>query len=282
MDRKYLAIIGVAAGVAIGFAITLFGSLNATEAQIKFSPAEEGTIESGLIPPSQTVGRTFTAGKHGKMFVEFNVKSAGPAKVSYWMKSPTGEMLLTTPKITSSNILKINEHQSYALIPMRGSPDYEDLSGSMISVNYARMQDLATDLDGSLALAERGGAEGDGEISFLEKQANVASKGAKALIVFNNNSGQFYGDLISALSDQQPIIPTFSISREDGLELKKLIDEKGVVATITDTGNQSNEFTLPYASFDINIYQKGVYEIWFHNDGPSNALVTVKYVFRQG
>jgi len=101
------------------------------------------------------------------------------------------------------------------------------------------------------------------------------------LIVFNNDPGLFYGDLNSMLSNVQPTIPTFSISREDGLHLKKLIDEKNIVATITDTGNKSDKFTLPYANYDMIVNEKGVYEIQFHNDGPATAMVNVKYIFRE-
>lgn len=280
MDRKYLVVIGVVVGVAIGFSMIFIGNPNPTEVQPKISAAEEGTIDSGIIPPTQTVGRTFTASKEGKLYVEFNIESVGPANVSYEVRSPTGKTLLTTPKITSSTILKTDD-QSYVLVPMMGSPEYEGLSGNIVFVNYARMSDIVTDLAGSLALAERGNEEGDAEISLLAKQSNVADKGAAALLVFNNKPGIFYGDLTSTLAEEQPTIPTFSISREDGLKLKKLAEEETIIATITDTNNQSSEFTLPYATFDITIDEKGVYELWFHNDGPSNAFINVNYIFRE-
>ena len=280
MNRKYLMAIGAALGVAIGLSITLIGSLNPTEAQIKFSPAETGIIESGLIIPAQTIDKAFTVSKQGKMFVEFDVRSDGPTNVTYEVKSPNGKTLLTTPTVTSSTVLKFDD-RSYILIPMIGSPEYDELSGNIAFVDYARTRDVVTDLDGSIALAERGGAEGEGEISFIEKQINVANKHAIALIVFNNRPSHFFGDLTAVPADQLPSIPTFSLSREDGLELKKFVDEKGVVATITDSGNQLNELTLPYASFDITIDEKGKYEFLFKNNGPSNASVNVKYVLRE-
>lgn len=280
MKRGYLAVMGVAAGVAIGLVITFFGSLNTHETMINVVPAEEGTIVSNTIHPKEKVSKTFDVNNLGKMFIEFDIKSDEGANVNYWMESPSGTTLLAAPKVSSSTVLKIHD-QNYTLVPIIGSPAYNDISGNLVFLNYGRMGDVSTDLNGSIALVERGGPVDDAQISFLEKQTNTARKGASALIVFNDRAGPFYGDLRSPFPDKQATIPAFSMSREDGLKLKNQLAEEILAGTITDIDKQPKEFWLPYGGFEINLNEKGTYQIWFQNEGPGNAEATVKYIFRE-
>jgi len=75
-------------------------------------------------------------------------------------------------------------------------------------------QEVASlDLTGKIALIERG------DITFAEKVENVASKGALAAVIFNNAAGNFVGTL-----GELSAIPAVSISREEGLVLKKQLD----------------------------------------------------------
>lgn len=69
-------------------------------------------------------------------------------------------------------------------------------------------------IKGNIVLVERG------KIPFAEKVKNVSQKGAKAVLIYNNEKGSFAGSL-----EEKIDIPAASISREDGLivkaELKK-------------------------------------------------------------
>lgn len=280
MQRGYLAIMGVTAGVAIGLVITFFGSLNTDETMINVVPAEQGILVSNTIHPKEKDSKTFDVNNPGKMFIEFDIKSDEGANVNYWMESPSGTTLLTAPKVSSSTVLKVRD-QNYTLVPIIGSPEYNDISGNLVFLNHGRMVDVSTDLNGSIALVERGSPVDDAQISFLEKQTNTARKGASALIVFNNRAGPFYGDLRSPFPDKQATIPAFSMSGEDGLKLKNQLTEEILAGTITDTDKQSEEFWLPYGGFEINLNEKGTHQIWFQNEGPGNAEVTVKYIFRE-
>jgi minor extracellular serine protease Vpr len=119
---------------------------------------------------------------------------------------------------------------------MNGSvPVPNGVSGDLVYVKYARPQDLdSIDLDGKIALAERGGESGE-LIFFSDKEANVASKGASGLIVHNLVGGIFIGNLIG---DHNPVgytpqIPVVSISKGDGEYLRdELQNGKDIEATI--------------------------------------------------
>jgi subtilisin family serine protease len=76
----------------------------------------------------------------------------------------------------------------------------------------------ALDLTGRIALIERG------DITFAEKVANVAGKGALAAVIYNNAAGNFLGTL-----GEPSTIPAVSISREEGLALKAQLDAGTVV-----------------------------------------------------
>jgi minor extracellular serine protease Vpr len=49
--------------------------------------------------------------------------------------------------------------------------------------------------------------------------------GAKAIVVYNNEPGIFFGELIHEFveDDYNPTIPALSLSREDGLLIKEML-----------------------------------------------------------
>jgi minor extracellular serine protease Vpr len=119
--------------------------------------------------------------------------------------------------------------------PMNGSPQVpEGVSGELVYVRYARATDVdGLDLRGKIALAERGGELGE-LVYFSEKEANVARRGALALIIFNNMAGPFVGTLIHPFNPPgyKPRIPVVSLSREAGLVLKEAAERGHVRATL--------------------------------------------------
>jgi minor extracellular serine protease Vpr len=120
-------------------------------------------------------------------------------------------------------------------IPMLGSVIKEGvIQGEIVFVKYAREKDVKDlDLKGKIALAERGGervmvngVESMERVYFSEKEKNVASRGAVALVVYNNEPGIFYGTLLHEDNDPdyRPSIPVIALSRDDGLRILDMIN----------------------------------------------------------
>ncbi len=157
----------------------------------------------------------------------------------------------------------------YEVVPMMdsGVSGETPLGGKLVYANFARQQDVENlDLNGAIVLAERGGPliEVDGKeqteiVYFSDKEYNVASKGAAALIVYNNIPSMFFGKLIHELaaSDYKPSIPVVSISREEGLAIKEIIErgtskaqlrvfyEPDIVASFSSRGPVSPFYLKP-------------------------------------
>ena len=92
---------------------------------------------------------------------------------------------------------------------------------------------------GSVVLIERG------EITFTEKVANATAAGAAAVIVYNNQTGPFFGQMAG-----ESRIPAASISREDGLALADLLGGGAVTVRLavearTETTQSQNVVARP-------------------------------------
>ena len=131
----------------------------------------------------------------------------------------------------------------YDVTPMMDSAlANEPIKGKLVYANFAREDDVADmDLKGAIVFAERGGElmQVDGKeqmeiVYFSDKEYNVARKGAAALIVYNNMPSIFYGKLKhdAAAPDYKPSIPVVSISREEGLRIKEIMDRGDVTAEL--------------------------------------------------
>ena len=123
--------------------------------------------------------------------------------------------------------LEVDETQ-FQVLPMLGTNIISDpISSEIIFVEYSRENDFeGIDVKGKIALAERGGETLDEIVFFSDKEIFAAKNGAKGLIVYNNQPGIFFGELIHEYvsEDYHPTIPTVSMTREEGLELKKIIE----------------------------------------------------------
>src|SRR5262249_41113192 len=119
--------------------------------------------------------------------------------------------------------------------PMVGSP-VSKITGALVYAGLGKPGDVANlDLTGKIALISRG------EITFKEKLANALSKGAIAMVVYNNAPGVMQG----ALTDDgtQAPIPAVMIEQTLGEEAKNALDHGG-----TATVDFSIDAT-DYASF---------------------------------
>jgi minor extracellular serine protease Vpr len=174
---------------------------------------------------------------------------------------------LATNVSTMITTLRVGDYK-FEGMPMLGSAITEGtIKGELVFVNYARERDVSSmDLTGKIAIAERGGErivmngiESMERVYFSEKERNVASKGAIALIVYNNEPGIFYGTLIHEDNDSEyeARIPVIALSRDDGLKLRDLIakgvidaelrseNSNGVVATFSSRGPASPFYIKP-------------------------------------
>jgi minor extracellular serine protease Vpr len=137
----------------------------------------------------------------------------------------------TYNNLTSSLVatLEVNEKQ-YTVIPMVGSSKLnEPVIAEIIFGGFGKEEDLKKiNVTNSILLVERGSDVKGELLYFSTKEKNAADAGAKALIVYNNESGIFLGELIHEFvkSDYKPQIPVVSIDRKDGLEIKELLQDE--------------------------------------------------------
>ena len=138
----------------------------------------------------------------------------------------------TYNNITSSLVatLEINEKQ-YQVLPMVGTQKLSSpIEGEILFGEYGRERDLTGRFDESILLVQRGSDVKDELVYFSEKESNSADAGAKAVLIYNNEPGIYLGELLHEFSDPDyyPRIPALSISREDGLEIQKMLENKTV------------------------------------------------------
>ena len=117
--------------------------------------------------------------------------------------------------------------RQYNVFPMRGIDALPNsIEGKVIYGGYGRIKDLENlDVKDAILLERRGSDIKGEKVFFSEKERNAADRGARGLIIFNNQSGIFFGDLIgpnSSLS-YHPRIPVISMAGDDGLKLKSIL-----------------------------------------------------------
>ena len=127
--------------------------------------------------------------------------------------------------------LEVGEKQ-FQVLPMQGTNIISDpISTEIIFGKYSREKDFDNiDVRDKIVLAERGGETPDEIVFFSDKEIFASKNGAKGLIVYNNQPGIFFGELIHEYvsEDYYPTIPTVSMTREEGLELKKTLELKSI------------------------------------------------------
>ena len=125
--------------------------------------------------------------------------------------------------------LQVGEKQ-FQVLPMLGTDIISDpISTDIIFGKYSRENDFdGVDVRGKIVLAERGGETPDEIVFFSDKEIFASKNGAKGLVVYNNQPGIFFGELIHEYvsEDYYPSIPTVSMTREEGLELRKILESE--------------------------------------------------------
>ena len=122
------------------------------------------------------------------------------------------------------------EDKTFNVFPMVGTQALtEPITSQIIFGKYGRANDLLeNDVEGSILLIERGSDIENEIIYFSDKEKNAANVGARAIIVYNNEPGIFFGELIHEYVDEgyEPTIPALSVSRDDGLIIKEILQSE--------------------------------------------------------
>ncbi len=111
--------------------------------------------------------------------------------------------------------LELVPNKTFMLQPLQGSVPWNLTKSKKIVFGGLGYPNELSDVKDKIVLVERG------EISFTEKVKNAYKKGAKAVLIFNNEEGAFSGGLEEAIT-----IPVVALTREDGLFIKDEL-EKG-------------------------------------------------------
>jgi minor extracellular serine protease Vpr len=137
----------------------------------------------------------------------------------------------TYNNLTSSLVatLEIDE-KPFTVIPMVGSTKLEEpIKGKIIFAGYGKAEDFQElDVKDAIVIVERG-SDVEGQLLYFSiKEKNAADAGAKALIVYNNISGIFLGELIHEFIEPgyETQIPVVSIDREEGLEIIEYLTDE--------------------------------------------------------
>jgi Zn-dependent M28 family amino/carboxypeptidase len=105
-----------------------------------------------------------------------------------------------------------------------------DVEGEVVQAGLGRPEDFEdAGAAGKIALVQRG------DTRFVDKANAAAEAGVRALIIANNQPGNFSGSLIGVSS-----IPVISISQSDGQELQRAIRAGGATVRVTVDASVQN------------------------------------------
>ncbi|MGD6816536.1 S8 family serine peptidase [Metabacillus sp. 113a] len=153
--------------------------------------------------------------------------NSGPGK--WTLGSPgTAEKAISvgasTPPIKAFTLRTSGMPEPVRLIPFQGAAQWKTIrSAGMVYAGFGREKEFPADSKGKLVIAQRG------KIPFTEMALAAQKKGAAGILVHNNQKGSFSGNM------KNITIPAASISKEDGLRLRKLLHER---ADISQTNEQ--------------------------------------------
>lgn len=144
---------------------------------------------------------------------------------------------------------------TYGAVPMVGAPEPQGpIEGRIVFAGHATESDMeraaAQGAAGAIVLAERGGPDPDTLVYFSDKERNAAAAGAAALVVYNDEPGMFFGELVHEHNPEgyAPSIPTASLSREDGLELRRAAESEGDATRAVLEVMESPDFVVGFSS----------------------------------
>ncbi|QLH04232.1 peptidase S8 [Nitrosopumilus oxyclinae] len=188
-------------------------------------------ISLGVNKTNSKIDRAVNAALEKEIFVVTAAGNDGPGLES--IGSPGRNFGSVTVGATYNNLtsslvatFEIDE-KPYTVIPMVGSSKLDNaITGKIVYAGFGKAEDFENiDVENAIVIVERG-SDVEGELLYFSiKEKNAANAGAKALIVYNDKSGIFLGELIHEFIEEgySPQIPVVSIDREEGLEIVKSI-----------------------------------------------------------
>ena len=188
-------------------------------------------ISLGINQTNTKLDQVVTKAVQNNIFVVTAAGNFGPESSTIGSPAINPDVITTgaTFNDVSSSLVstfKIKEQQ-FNIFPMVGTqPLEEPITAQIIFGKYGRAQDIsAIDVEDSILLVERGSDIEDEIVFFSDKERNASDSGAKAIVVYNSEPGIFFGELIHEFVDEDynPTIPTLSMSREDGLIIKQML-----------------------------------------------------------
>jgi minor extracellular serine protease Vpr len=146
------------------------------------------------------------------------VAAAGNSGPSIWSVGSPGtasksiSVGASTPTMEIPYILIEGTQKKTRIEPLAGSPSWALDRSLLLADGGMGMKGELKNVAGKIVLIERG------KYTFTEKAKNAQDAGAKAVIIYNNLSGGFSGNLEMPLN-----IPVASVTKEEGEKLKKKI-----------------------------------------------------------
>ena len=189
-------------------------------------------ISLGVNKTNTKIDRAVNLALEKEIFVVTAAGNDGPAFKTIGSPGRTSGSVTvgaTYNNLTSSLVATLEvDEKPYTVIPMVGSTKLDEpIIGKIIFGGYGKIEELKEiDAKNSILIVERG-SDVEGELLYFStKEENAANAGAKAMIVYNNESGIFLGELIHEFIEPgyKPQIPVVSIDRKEGLEIKESIN----------------------------------------------------------
>lgn len=129
--------------------------------------------------------------------------------------APGVRVLSSLPTNTSTEAF-IAANSEYQALPLLFSGLTEGVNKPVVDCKLGKPGDFPAEVAGNIALIRRG------DNSFAEKVLNAMQAGAAAVIIFNNDAGNFLGTLNNPKTpDGKAWIPAVSVSDVDGAQLLK-------------------------------------------------------------
>jgi minor extracellular serine protease Vpr len=128
----------------------------------------------------------------------------------------------STPTMEIPYLLIEGSRQKFRIQPMEGSDKWAlDRSLDLVDGGLGRKNELKN-VAGKIVLMKRG------ILTFTEKAENARAAGARAVLIYNNMSGSFIGNLETPMT-----LPVGALSKGDGVFLQKEIKKQSVAARIS-------------------------------------------------
>ena len=169
----------------------------------------------------------------------------GPGEFTIGSPGKTSESITvgaTYNNLSSSIVATLQiADKEFQLLPMKDAPiSAGSIKERIVYAEYSKVEDYkGVTVNNSIILAKRGSSIDGEKIFFSVKEKNAADAGASAIIVYNNDSGIYLGELIHELNkeDYTPRIPAFSMDMDDGIELRELLNsfDSGELSIIYDS-----------------------------------------------